>query len=71
LPPNWEGESVPYVHVRVAGDLSRDQKAKIAEEITQTLARVANKPPSLTYVTIEEVKFENWAVAGTLLDETG
>jgi 4-oxalocrotonate tautomerase len=62
---------VPYVHVRVAGELTRDQKAKIAEEITQTLARVANKPPSLTYVTIEEVQYENWAVAGTLLDETG
>jgi 4-oxalocrotonate tautomerase len=62
---------VPYVHVRVAGELTRDQKAKIAEEITQTLARVANKPPSLTYVTIEEVQHENWAVAGTLLDETG
>ncbi len=62
---------MPYVHVRVAGELTREQKAKIAEEITQTLARVANKPPSLTYVTIEEVACENWAVGGTLLDETG
>jgi 4-oxalocrotonate tautomerase len=62
---------MPYVHVRVAGELTREQKAKIAEEITQTLARVAHKPPSYTYVTIEEVAFENWAVGGTLLDETG
>jgi 4-oxalocrotonate tautomerase len=70
LPPNWEGDTVPYVHVRVAGELTRDQRAKIAEEITETLARVTNKPPSYTYVTIEEVAFENWAVAGRLLDET-
>jgi 4-oxalocrotonate tautomerase len=62
---------MPYVHVRVAGELTREQKAKIADEITQTLARVAKKPPSLTYVTIEEVAFENWAVGGTLLDEPG
>jgi 4-oxalocrotonate tautomerase len=62
---------VPYVHVRVAGELSREQKAKIAEEITDTLARVANKPPSYTYVTIEEVKLDNWAVAGELLDGKG
>lgn len=62
---------MPYVHVRVAGELTREQKSKIAEEITETLARVANKPPSYTYVTIEEVKLENWAVAGELLDRNG
>lgn len=62
---------MPYVHVRVAGTLSRDQKAKIADEITRTLERVANKPPAYTYVTIEEVTLENWAVAGELLDDKG
>jgi 4-oxalocrotonate tautomerase len=62
---------MPYVHVRVAGKLTRSQKAKIAEEITETLARVANKPASFTYVTIEEVELENWAVAGNLLDGNG
>lgn len=62
---------MPYVHVRVAGELTREQKSKIAEEINETLARVANKPPSYTYVTIEEVKLENWAVAGELLDRNG
>lgn len=62
---------MPYVHVRVAGELTREQKAKIAEEITETLARVANKPPSYTHVTIEEVQLENWAVAGELLDGSG
>lgn len=62
---------MPYVHVWVAGSLSRDQKARIAEEITRTLERVANKPPALTYVTIEEVLLENWAVAGALLDDKG
>lgn len=60
---------MPYVNIKLAGSVSREQKAKIAEEITQTLQRVANKPPSYTYITFEEVEYENWAIAGKLLDE--
>jgi 4-oxalocrotonate tautomerase len=60
---------MPYVNIRIAGNLSRDQKAKIAAEVTQTLERIANKPASYTYVTFDELAEENWAVAGELLDE--
>jgi 4-oxalocrotonate tautomerase len=28
---------MPYVNIRIAGTLSREQKARIAEEITDTL----------------------------------
>ncbi|MDP3688351.1 MAG: tautomerase family protein, partial [Sulfurimicrobium sp.] len=31
---------MPYVNIRIAGILSREQKQKIAEEITATLERV-------------------------------
>ena len=44
------------------------QKAKIAEEITDTLQRIAHKPKSYTYITFQEVEGENWAIAGELLD---
>ena len=60
---------MPYVNVRLAGHLSREQKQKIAEEITDTLERIARKPRSYTYITFDEVAEENWAVAGQLLDE--
>jgi 4-oxalocrotonate tautomerase len=60
---------MPYVNIRVAGTLSRDQKAKIAAEITDTLERIAHKPASYTYITFEELAGANWAVAGKLLDE--
>ncbi len=60
---------MPYVNVKLAGNISREQKQKIAEEITATLERVAHKPPSYTYITFDEVAEENWAVAGKLLDE--
>ena len=60
---------MPYVNIRIAGTLSREQKSKIAAEITDTLERIAHKPASYTYITFDEVAEENWAVAGKLLDE--
>ncbi|MBI2311367.1 MAG: 4-oxalocrotonate tautomerase family protein [Betaproteobacteria bacterium] len=60
---------MPYVSIRIAGTLTRAQKKKIAEEITETLERVAHKPRSYTYVAFDELPAENWAVGGKLLDE--
>ncbi|HTP96657.1 MAG TPA: 4-oxalocrotonate tautomerase family protein [Burkholderiales bacterium] len=60
---------MPYVNIRIAGKLSRDQKRRIAEEITDTLERVAQKPKRYTYVAFDELPDENWAIAGKLLDE--
>jgi 4-oxalocrotonate tautomerase len=60
---------MPYVNVRLAGTLSREQKKQIAKEITETLERVAKKPKSYTYVCFDESPFEDWAIAGKLLDE--
>lgn len=60
---------MPYVNIRIAGTLSREQKAKIAAEITDTLERIASKPASYTYIAFDELKEENWAIAGKLLDE--
>jgi 4-oxalocrotonate tautomerase len=49
--------------------LSREQKARIAEEITDTLERIALKPKSYTYIAFDELREDNWAIAGKLLDE--
>lgn len=59
---------MPYVNIRVAGTLTREQKKQIAEELTDTLERVAGKPRSYTYISFDEIPDENWAVAGKLLD---
>ncbi|MFZ3088951.1 MAG: 4-oxalocrotonate tautomerase family protein [Methylotenera sp.] len=60
---------MPYVNIKLAGKVTREQKAQIAKEFTETLERVANKPKSYTYITFEEVAYEDWAIAGQLLDE--
>ncbi|MCF7800861.1 MAG: 4-oxalocrotonate tautomerase family protein [Candidatus Marinimicrobia bacterium] len=58
---------MPFVNIRVAGTLTKEQKAQIAQEVTALMERIANKPPEATSVVIEEVSRENWAKAGTLL----
>ena len=60
---------MPYVNIRIAGTLSRAQKRKIAEEITDTLERIAKKPKSYTYIAFDELPEQNWAIAGKLLDD--
>ena len=59
---------MPYVNIRVAGTLTRDQKAKIADEVTDTLHRIANKPKEAVLIFIDEVSPENIAKVGTLID---
>ena len=59
---------MPYVNIRVAGTLTREQKQQIATEITDTLERIAKKPKSYTYICFDELPDENLAVAGKLLD---
>ncbi|MDQ3268441.1 MAG: 4-oxalocrotonate tautomerase family protein [Pseudomonadota bacterium] len=60
---------MPYVHIRIAGSLSREQKATITADITDTLERLTLKPKSYTYITFDQLPDENWAIAGKLLDE--
>ncbi len=59
---------MPYVNIRVAGTLTRDQKAKIADEVTDTLHRIANKPKEAVLIFIDEVSPENIAKVGKLID---
>lgn len=57
---------MPVVVLRTLGRLSRDQKAEISRQFTETLQSVAGKPPEYTYIIIEEVDRENWAHKGEL-----
>jgi len=59
---------MPYVNIRIAGSLTREQREKIAAEITDTLERIAHKPKSYTYIAFDELPEEKWAIAGKLLD---
>jgi 4-oxalocrotonate tautomerase len=57
---------MPYINVKLAGKLDKNQKQEIAKEITDVMQRVANKPASYTYI-VFEVESEDWAIGGNLL----
>lgn len=58
---------MPYINVKIAGNLNKDQKKQIAAEMTDLMKRVASKPASYTYIVFEEVRTEDWAIGGDLL----
>jgi 4-oxalocrotonate tautomerase len=58
---------MPYINLRVAGKLTRDQKTAIAKEFAETLEKIAHKPKDSTYLVIDEVERENWAKGDKLL----
>ncbi|CAK6466265.1 TPA: 4-oxalocrotonate tautomerase family protein [Klebsiella pneumoniae] len=61
---------MPFVSVRITREGNTpEQKAKVIEEITDTLQRVLGKKPELTHIVIEEVDMDNWGVAGKTASE--
>ncbi|WP_111895613.1 tautomerase family protein [Acinetobacter sp. MB5] len=58
---------MPFVNVKVTGGSEAPtvkQKKWIIEGITQRLVAVLNKDPATTLVIINEVKMDNWSMAG-------
>ncbi|WMI98011.1 4-oxalocrotonate tautomerase family protein [Pseudomonas chlororaphis subsp. aurantiaca] len=61
---------MPFVNLRITRDgVTREQKAQVIREITETLQRVLNKAPELTHIVIEEVDTDNWGYAGMTTTE--
>lgn len=61
---------MPFVSVRITRDgVTREQKARVIKEITETLERVLNKDPELTHIVIEEFDTDNWGYAGRTTTE--
>jgi 4-oxalocrotonate tautomerase len=60
---------MPFVQLKLAGSVTKEQKKELADGITRLLQEVINKPPQYTYVVFEEVRREDWAIGGKLLDD--
>jgi 4-oxalocrotonate tautomerase family enzyme len=60
---------MPYVNVQITRGASREQKARLVREITESLVRVLGKKPEHTHVVIQEIAEEDWGYAGMLTDE--
>lgn len=60
---------MPYVNIRVAGSLNKDQKAEICKGVTAVIAKAANKPADSILIFIDELPHENIAKGGVLLEK--
>jgi 4-oxalocrotonate tautomerase len=65
----WKENVVPYVNVQITAGASREQKAAIVRDITDSLQRVLGKKPEHIHVVLQEIAEENWGYAGLLTDE--
>jgi 4-oxalocrotonate tautomerase len=60
---------MPYVNIRLAGKLDRQQKEEICSSVTDIIAKVANKPKDSILIFIDEDQHDNIAVGGSLLQK--
>jgi len=60
---------MPYISVRVAGNLSMEQKREIANDFSSTMERVASKPKANCYIVFDEVSRDNWAKGENILSD--
>lgn len=58
---------MPYVNLQITKGASREQKARIVKEFTQTLVEVLGKNPQNTHIVIQEIDREDWGHAGELV----
>ena len=60
---------MPYVNVQITAGASREQKAQLVKDITDSLVRVLGKKPEHTHIVIQEILEENWGFSGMLTDD--
>lgn len=60
---------MPYVNIQIIRGATREQKAQLVKDVTDSLVRVLGKKPEHTHVVIQEINEEDWGFAGLLTDE--
>nr|WP_231963046.1 4-oxalocrotonate tautomerase family protein [Symmachiella macrocystis] len=60
---------MPYVNIQITRGATREQKAELVKDTTDSLVRVLGKQPEHIHVVIQEIAEEDWGYAGLLTDE--
>ncbi|HWJ69879.1 MAG TPA: 4-oxalocrotonate tautomerase family protein [Sphingobium sp.] len=58
---------MPYVKIEVIEGITRDQKAGLVADVTQSLVDRLGKRPEQVFVVIQEVSADDWGAAGQLV----
>ena len=60
---------MPYINIQIKKGASRQQKAALVRDVTDSLVTVLGKKPEHIHVVIQEIEDENWGYSGMLTDE--
>jgi 4-oxalocrotonate tautomerase len=60
---------MPYVNIQITRGATREQKAALVKDVTESLVRVLGKKPEHTHVVIQEIADQDWGFSGLLTDE--
>ena len=60
---------MPYVNIQITKGATREQKAELVRDVTDSLVRVLGKRPEHIHVVIQEIEEENWGFSGLLTDD--
>jgi len=58
---------MPFVDIRLAGAVTRAQKAALVADVTRSLVERLGKPAAAVQIAITELSLENYAAGGELL----
>ncbi len=60
---------MPVITIQCLKGPTREQKAEIVRDFTDSLVRVLGKNPENTHIVFQEVSTEDWGQGGLLVDE--
>ena len=60
---------MPYVNLQITKGATREQKAQLVREITDSLVRILGKKPEHTHIVIQEINEDDWGFSGLLTDD--
>jgi 4-oxalocrotonate tautomerase len=60
---------MPYVNIQITKGATREQKALLVKEVTDSIVNILGKKPEHTHIVIQEIADENWGFSGLLTDE--
>jgi 4-oxalocrotonate tautomerase len=60
---------MPYVNIQITKGATRDQRAELVKDVTDSLVRILGKKPEQTHIVIQEIEEDHWGFAGMLTED--
>jgi 4-oxalocrotonate tautomerase len=60
---------MPYVNIQITKGATREQKANLVRDVTDSLVRELKKKPEHIHIVIQDIAEEDWGFSGMLTDD--